>query len=69
MHEVFVRAALMCRAETCVIPLQDWLGLGDEARINDPSHQENNWHWRLSPGMLTDALAGKSSRRPAATAG
>ena len=57
MHEVFVRAAMMCRAETCVIQLQDHMGLGAEARINDPSHQENNWHWRLSPGMLTDALA------------
>ena len=57
MHEVFVRAAMMCRAETCVIQIQDHLGLGAEARINDPSHQEGNWHWRLKPGMLTDELA------------
>lgn len=57
MHEVFIRAAMMCRAETCVIQLQDHLGLGCEARINDPSHQDNNWHWRLKPGMLTESLA------------
>ena len=57
MHEVFVRAAMMCRAETCVIQIQDHLGLGAEARINDPAHQEGNWHWRLKPGMLTDELA------------
>ena len=56
MNEVFVRAAMMCRAETCVILIQDHLGLGHEARINEPSHQENNWHWRLKPGMLTEEL-------------
>ena len=56
MHEVFIRAAMMCRAEICVIQLQDHLGLGSEARINDPSHQDGNWHWRLKPGMLTETL-------------
>lgn len=56
MHEVFVRAAMVCRAEICVIQLQDHLGLGSEGRINDPSHQENNWHWRLRPGVLTEEL-------------
>ena len=59
MHEVFVRAAMMCHAETCVIQIQDHLGFGSEARINDPSHQEGNWHWRLTPGMLTDTLEQK----------
>ena len=57
MHEVFVRAAMMVRAETCVIPIQDYLGLGSEARINEPSHLENNYHWRLKPGSLTGELA------------
>ena len=57
MHEGFVRAAMMVRAETCVIPIQDYLGLGSEARINEPSHLENNYHWRLKPGCLTEDLA------------
>ncbi|MCR4707232.1 MAG: 4-alpha-glucanotransferase [Clostridiales bacterium] len=57
MHEVFVRAAMMSPAETCVIQLQDHLGLASEARINDPTHQDNNWFWRLSPGMLTESLS------------
>ena len=39
--------------------IQDHLGLGHEARINDPSHQEDNWHWRLKPGMLTGELEKK----------
>ncbi len=54
MHEVFIRAAMMCRAETCVILMQDHLGMGHEARMNEPSRQDNNWYWRLRPGMLTD---------------
>ncbi len=56
MHEVFIRAGMMCRAEICVIAIQDHLGLGHEARINDPSRQEGNWHWRLKGEMLTPAL-------------
>ena len=55
MNEVFVRAAMMCRAETCVMLVQDLLGMGHEARINDPSFLPNNWHWRLKPGALTEA--------------
>ena len=57
MNEVFVRSALMCRAETAVVSLQDWLGLGSEARINDPSHQPDNWHWRLPENCYTSELA------------
>ena len=56
MHEVIIRATLMCRAETSVIAIQDWLGLGQEARINDPSHQPNNWHWRLAGNPLSEEL-------------
>ena len=56
MHEVFVRAALMCRAEICVISIQDWLGMGDEGRMNDPSHLDNNWHWRVRGDALSDSL-------------
>ena len=57
MNTVLVRAAMMSRAEICIIPIQDYLGLGSEARINEPSHLENNYHWRLRPGVLTEALA------------
>ena len=54
MNEVFVRAGMMCRAETCVILIQDHLGMGHEARMNDPSHQEDNWYWRIRPGALNE---------------
>ncbi len=54
----FIRAALASVADTAVIPIQDYLGLGSEARINTPSTLGGlNWKWRLLPGQLTDDLA------------
>ncbi len=47
-----IRAAETSIANLCVIPLQDVLGLGSEARMNVPSRIEGNWTWRLRPGML-----------------
>ena len=34
-------------ADMCIIPMQDWLGLDDNARMNTPSTVGNNWRWRL----------------------
>ncbi len=53
----FIRAAMASVADTCVIPLQDYLGLGHEARINTPSTLGGNWRWRLVPGQLTEETA------------
>ena len=44
-------------AKDCIIPVQDYLGLGNEARMNQPGTVGFNWRWRLLPGQLTDALA------------
>lgn len=44
-------------AELFVAQLQDYLGLGSEARINVPGVAEGNWRWRLLPGQATPALA------------
>lgn len=44
-------------AELFVAQLQDYLGLGSEARINVPGVGEGNWRWRLLPGQATAALA------------
>lgn len=55
--EAMIAAAMSSTAETAVIPMQDWLGLGREARINFPSTLGDNWKWRLTKGQLTDALA------------
>ena len=58
----FIRAAMMSSADTAIIPLQDWLGLTNEARINTPSTLGDNWKWRLVRGQLTEDLAGRIRR-------
>ncbi len=52
-----IRAALASVADTAIIPMQDWLGLGHEARINHPSTLGGNWRWRMEPDAITDRLA------------
>ena len=53
-----MEAALGSMAETVIIPAQDVLGLGSEARMNTPGTVGgNNWKWRLKPGELTDKHA------------
>ncbi|MDR0910965.1 MAG: 4-alpha-glucanotransferase [Spirochaetaceae bacterium] len=54
---VFVNALMGSVSDTAIIPLQDWLGLGAEARMNTPSIASGNWQWRLSPDMLDKALS------------
>jgi len=49
--------ALSSRARLCMIPIQDVLGLGNEARLNRPGTAFGNWTWRLEPGQLTAELA------------
>ncbi len=51
--------ALLLRspARLCVIPMPDWLGLGDESRINTPASAEGNWQWRMSAGSAGGSLA------------
>jgi 4-alpha-glucanotransferase len=42
-----IRMVMMSVANTAIIPMQDLLGLGVEARMNDPSRTKGNWYWRL----------------------
>lgn len=58
-EEDFVRLALMSVANLAIIPVQDYLGLGDEARINEPSTLGDNWKWRLVPGQFDAHTAGR----------
>jgi 4-alpha-glucanotransferase len=57
MPRPFVRAALASVARLAVIPMQDLLGLGSEARLNTPGTTAGNWSWRLPPGALAAPLA------------
>jgi 4-alpha-glucanotransferase len=53
----FIRAVLASVADTAVVPMQDVLGLGTEARMNLPNSTEGNWAWRVSAGALTGEIA------------
>lgn len=55
----FIRLALQSVANLCIIPVQDYLGLNSEARINIPSTLGNNWKWRMQEGELPKELLQK----------
>ena len=57
VRRALLRAGAGSVAGLFVAQLQDWLGLGSEARINVPGVAEGNWRWRLLPGQLPAALA------------
>ncbi len=52
-----VRLALSSVADMVILPMQDVLGLGREARMNLPGTAEANWRWRLRPGSIGPNLA------------
>jgi 4-alpha-glucanotransferase len=52
-----LRLALQSVAQTSVIPLQDVMRLGDEARMNAPGRATGNWTWRFLPHQLHHGLA------------
>jgi len=54
-----IEQALSSRAALAMIPLQDVLELGSEARMNTPGQLLGNWSWRLAPGQLTDEHAAR----------
>ena len=56
MHWVLMRATLASVANTVLIPMQDVLGLGSEARMNLPGRQAGNWGFRFTWAQLTPAI-------------
>lgn len=59
LHWAAIRAVLASVAEMAIIPVQDVLGLGSDARMNIPGQPSGNWRWRLSDGALTAAHAAR----------
>jgi len=57
IHWQMIRAVLASVANVAILPAQDLLGLGSEARMNSPGTAEGNWAFRLAPGALSDAIA------------
>ncbi|HEY6402169.1 MAG TPA: 4-alpha-glucanotransferase, partial [Blastocatellia bacterium] len=55
----FIRLALSSVANAAIIPLQDVLGLGSEARMNVPARESGNWSWRYTADQLTPEIRGR----------
>ena len=52
-----IAALMKSHAQLCIVPMQDWLGLDDSARMNTPATVGHNWVWRMEKGALTPDLA------------
>jgi 4-alpha-glucanotransferase len=52
----FIRAIWASVADTSIAPMQDLLGLGNEARMNLPASSSGNWYWRFQDGDLSDEI-------------
>jgi 4-alpha-glucanotransferase len=57
VHWDFIRTVFASVADTAIVPMQDVLGLGTEARMNLPNSTSGNWLWRFKEDALTDLLA------------
>ena len=59
IHWDYIRLAMRSVADTCIIPVQDYLGLGSEARINTPSTLGMNWTWRMNKNCFSKKMIKK----------
>ena len=56
-HWMLIKAGLRSVAGLFIAQMQDYLGLGAEARMNTPGTPSGNWQWRMLPGAFTEELA------------
>lgn len=59
IHWDFIRAVWASVADTAIAPMQDLLGLGNEARMNLPATTSGNWNWRCNSDDLSEEIASK----------
>ena len=59
IHWDFICLAMRSVSDTCIIPVQDYLGLGSEARTNTPSTVGQNWTWRMSKDCFSKKIIKK----------
>jgi len=62
-----IETVMRSRARLAVVPMQDFLALGSEARMNRPGVAAGNWRWQLAAGDLDPALAARIAALVAAT--
>ena len=56
LHKSFICLLMRSAANMCIIPMQDYLGLGTEGRMNQPSTVGKNWKWRVTEEQLSEEL-------------
>lgn len=56
LYRSFIALVMRSRAKTCIIPMQDYLGLNNRSRMNQPSTIGKNWRWRVTQKALSDEL-------------
>jgi hypothetical protein len=57
LHWEMIRLLMMSPANGVIIPMQDILGLSEEARMNTPATLTGNWEWKLLPDLVTPSMA------------
>jgi 4-alpha-glucanotransferase len=62
LHWTMIEVLMRSRADTVIIPMADFLGLGEEGRMNTPATKAHNWQWRLRANALTPLLSQKILR-------
>jgi len=62
LHWIMIEVLMRSRADTVIIPMADFLGLGEEGRMNTPATKAHNWQWRLRANALTPLLSQKIAR-------
>ena len=62
LAEAVLRAGMRSRSALFIAQMQDWLGLGADARMNTPGTVGGNWSWRMAPGSAAKELAAKMRR-------
>jgi 4-alpha-glucanotransferase len=62
VHWELTRLCFMSVADTAIVPMQDLLGLGQEARMNRPATTEGNWAWRFVPEQVPPSLGAKLAK-------
>ena len=53
IHQDMIRLAFNSQARLAIVPMQDYLGLGSESRLNIPGTTSNNWCWRVTQEQLS----------------
>ena len=56
VHWQLIKVLSASQANTVIVPVQDVLGLGNDARMNVPGEATGNWHWRLLPEKLNHEI-------------